>query len=63
MSVRMYRRPVYSTHYANEPQGDPSTLPEPVYEDIFVMLEEPLLEFTHDDLAFLRERGIDPFKG
>ena len=63
MSIRMYRKPVYPTHYAHEPQGDPSTLQDDTFEDIFVMLEKPLLEFTHEDLAFLRERGIDPFKG
>jgi len=34
----------------------------PRCEDVFVIVESPLLEFTQKDLVFLRERGIDPFR-
>jgi len=38
-----------------------STRPEFNYEDVFIVSENPLLELTHADLCFLRERGINPF--
>ncbi len=60
MSIRTYRRPIPVTqHYAGQPNSAPP--PPGEYEEIFVLLESPLLEFTKADLAFLRERGIDPF--
>jgi hypothetical protein len=63
MAIRVYRRPLpASVHYAGQPNNDPRLLREMPFEEIFVVLEDPLLEFTQKDLAFLRERGIDPFR-
>lgn len=60
--IRSYRRPLpLPSHYAGQPQEDPAVLMQAPYEDIFVIVESPLLEFTQRDLAFLRERGISPF--
>jgi hypothetical protein len=32
-----------------------------VFEEVFVILEEPLLELNCDDLGWLRSQGIDIF--
>ena len=57
--IRSYRRPLPNP-YAGLPITH-STRPEFNYEDVFIVSENPLLELTHADLCFLRERGIDPF--
>lgn len=59
MAIRAYRRPLPNTHYG---PVTPNTDPAYNYEDVFVIVESPLLEFTQKDLVFLRERGIDPFR-
>ena len=70
--IRSYRRPLPRTFPGGfQPSdGQPfgftgwkdgqSSLGE--YEDVFIVSENPLLELTHADLCFLRERGIDPFR-
>jgi hypothetical protein len=63
MAIRTYRRPLpYPFHYPCQPDGDPRVLMPGPYEEMFVIMEDPLLEFTQKDLVFLRERGIDPFR-
>jgi hypothetical protein len=57
MPIRAYRKLLSSC--AGVTEKDRSQLPQ--YEDVFVILENPLLEFTKYDLHFLKERGIDPF--
>jgi hypothetical protein len=57
MAVRAYRKLLSSCVGVTE--EDRSQLPQ--YEDVFVVLERPLLEFSKYDLHFLKERGIDPF--
>lgn len=62
MAIRAYRRPLpYPMHYAGQTNNDPRTLAQMPYEDIFVILETPLLEFTQKDLVMLRGMKIDPF--
>ena len=62
MSIRHYRKPLpYPIHYAGQPQGDPLTIRECPFEEVFVIYEDPLLEFTHKDLVFMRDLKIDPF--
>jgi hypothetical protein len=61
--IRNYRRPLPNPiQHAGAQMGDASRMPEMNYEEMFVILESPLLEFTQKDLAFLREQGIDPFR-
>jgi hypothetical protein len=62
MAIRAYRRPLLNPNYGPAQMGDASKMPELNYEEVFVILETPLLEFTQKDLVFLRERGIDPFR-
>ena len=63
MSVRTYRRPLPPPiPILGQPQRDQLTIHEVPFEDVFVIVESPLLEFTQKDLVFLRERGIDPFR-
>jgi len=62
MAIRVYRRPLPNpVHYAGQPNSDPRTLRETPYEEIFIILETPVLEFTQKDLALLRGMKIDPF--
>ena len=61
MSVRTYRRPFRFASQDGETWMVATTPPTPEYEEMFVVLEKPLLEFTRKGLIFLRERGIDPF--
>lgn len=58
MAIRTYRKALPNTNYG---PSTPNSDPVYNYEEMFVVLEQPLLEFTQKDLAFLRERGIDPF--
>ena len=62
MAIRSYRRPLpYPMHYAGQPNNDPRTLAQMPYEEIFVIMEVPLLELTQKDLFELRGMHIDPF--
>lgn len=61
MSVRTYRRPIPIRFSGWRDMNGQLTPPTPEYEEMFVVLERPLLEFTRKDLVFLREQGIDPF--
>ena len=62
MSIRQYRRPIPIRFSGwRTVDGVRLTPPTPEFEDVFVILEEPLLEFTHDDLYMLRCMQIDPF--
>ena len=58
--IRSYRQPIPAPNIPYS-ASDETPPPEQKYEEIWVVLEEPLLEFTQKDLIFLRERGIDPF--
>jgi hypothetical protein len=62
MAIRCYRKPLpYPVHYAGQPNSDPRFLRDAPYEDIFVIMDRPLLEFNQKDLALLRGMKIDPF--
>ena len=61
MYIRSYRRPI------EIPLSQKINLSDIIpyqqeYEEVFVILEEPLLEFGKKDLAFLKELKIDIFK-
>jgi hypothetical protein len=59
MAIRVYRRPVYQGQGGVPPlAGQPFV---PIYENIFVLLDTPLLEINKADLIFLRLLRIDPF--
>ena len=60
MSIRHYLRPIPNSDH--RPQEGLRIFEAPRCEDVFVIVESPLLEFTQKDLVFLRERGIDPFR-
>jgi hypothetical protein len=51
----------YPVHDAGQPQEGLRIFEAPPWEDVFVIYEAPLLEFTHKDLVFMRELKIDPF--
>lgn len=60
MSIRAYRKPLYNP-YSDFGRPAPEGMPRMEYMDVFVILEDPLLELGHADLVFLRELRIDPF--
>jgi hypothetical protein len=59
MSIRHYLRPLPNEDH--RPQEGLRIFEAPRCEDVFVICESPLLEFTHKDLVFMRELKIDPF--
>lgn len=61
MQFRVYRRPL--PRKLSEPitEGEPIFMQE--YEEIFVLWEEPLLEFTRDDVMWLKGLSINPLAG
>jgi hypothetical protein len=60
MAIRAYRRPLPSI-FPQMGVAPPSILPQMEYEDVYVILEAPLLEYNQKDLLFLRSLKIDPF--
>ena len=60
MAIRAYRRPLPNP-YPQMGIGIPIELPQNEYEEIFVIMDVPLLELTQKDLALLRGMKIDPF--
>ena len=60
MYIRSYRRPI------EIPLSQKINLSDIIpyqqeYEEVFVILEEPLLEFSKKDLAYLKALKIDVF--
>jgi hypothetical protein len=61
LSIRTYRRPLpLPNNFASHPEL--RIFEAMPFEEVFVVCETPLLEFTQKDLVFLRECGIDPFR-
>ena len=63
MSIRQYRRPIPNSPYKFGFSGwrTPNELPPQLEcEEIFVILENPLLELTQKDLAFMKNVGVNP---
>lgn len=59
MFIRTYRKPLpHAAHYAGQPNSDPRTLEQMPYQEMFVLLEQPLLEMDREDLLFLKGCGI-----
>ena len=58
MAIRAYRRALPNP-YPQESSENTNAVYN--YEDVFVVMEVPLLELTHKDLVMLRGMKIDPF--
>ena len=62
MAIRAYRRPIQLPALrVMQPEDNVKVDGETAYIDIFVIMDAPLLEFTHKDLVMLKEMKIDPF--
>ena len=61
MSIRTYRRP-FPMRFSGwrTSNGNQLTPPTPEYEEVFVIMEYPLLELTQKDLAFMKNVGVNP---
>lgn len=60
MAIRSYREPIPNRQpFYVDTSKQPPSLGE--WRDVFVILEEPLLEFYQEDLAFLKTMRIDVF--
>ena len=61
--MRTYRKPIpRPANFAPQPQ-EGLRISEVICEEMFVVLENPLLEFNHSDLVFLKECGISVVSG
>ena len=62
MAIRAYRKPIQIlAHIPIKPEDNVKFDGSTAYVDIFVIMDAPLLEFTHKDLVMLKEMKIDPF--
>ena len=62
MAIRAYRKPIQLPALrVMQPEDNVKLDGATPYIDIFVIMDSPLLEFTHKDLVMLRGMKIDPF--